>query len=46
MTRKAFPPTASASKPGMVMGMVLASVPTLGKVLGEGNKELQFCKGK
>eukprot|EP00752_Nemacystus_decipiens_P009944 g8867.t1 len=29
----AFPPTASASKPGMVMGMVLASVPTLGKLL-------------
>lgn len=33
--KQAFPPTASASKPGMVMGMVLASVPTLGKVLGE-----------
>lgn len=30
-----FPPTAPTSKPGMIMGMVLASVPTLGKVLGE-----------
>lgn len=30
-----FPPTAPSSKPGMIMGMVLASVPTLGKVLGE-----------
>ncbi|CAM9474295.1 unnamed protein product, partial [Hapterophycus canaliculatus] len=29
----ALPPAASDSKPGMVMGMVLASVPTLGKVL-------------
>ncbi|CAM9497053.1 unnamed protein product [Ectocarpus fasciculatus] len=33
----AFPAAAPTSKPGMVMGMVLATVPTLGKVLAWGN---------
>ncbi|CAM9340742.1 unnamed protein product [Ectocarpus sp. 4 AP-2014] len=33
----AFPAANPTSKPGMVMGMVLATVPTLGKVLAWGN---------
>lgn len=37
---QAFPSSVGKSKPGMIMGMVLAAMPMLGKALGEDDRTI------